>query len=131
MPFDLDEEYLVAAEQVLESVLPKSYRETMMVENGGEIFIGSEEWQLHPVFDKKNKKQISRTCNDIVRETRMMAEWRDWPSQAVAIGANGCGDALVFLREGNSCGPELYEWSHETGELRLMAHNFDELRKGE
>ncbi len=117
------------AERSLETVFPDSYREAMKVENGGALSIGREEWQLHPVFDKKDKKRISRTCNDIVRETHLMAEWTDWPSQGVAIGANGCGDVILFLREKNICGPQVYEWAHETGKLSLVANDFSELRQ--
>jgi hypothetical protein len=41
----------------------------MNTENGGEILTEEDEWQLFPIFDKTDKKRISRTANHIVLET--------------------------------------------------------------
>lgn len=127
MAFDLEEKFLQAAEQKLGARLPASYRLAMLENNGGEIDTERDLWVLHPVFDQSSRKRIARTCNDIVRETAVMKNWTGWPENAVAIAANGCGDALLFLKEDKYFADEVYEWSHETGLFWQVAADFREL----
>src|SRR5262249_46377612 len=77
-----------------------SYRQAMMASNGGEVAAYDDVWNLHPILDKSDRKRLSRSCNDILRETRIMRDWPDWPENAVAVADNGTGDKLPFLREG-------------------------------
>lgn len=101
----------------------------MIENNGGSVIINGEDWQLHPIYDDTNRKRITRTCNDLTRETESMREWYGWPKNALAIGANGMGDALLLLRNGSVYDPQVYEWSHETEEIKLLADDFSQLER--
>lgn len=129
MPFPLEEKYLLAAEEKLGARLPESYRRALMAQNGGELALGDDDWQLYPVLDASDRKRIARTANDIVRETGVARGWNRFPEHALAIGDNGAGDRLVLLREGDRYTDAVYSWSHETGELDRVADDFSELAR--
>jgi len=129
MPFDLAERFIKAAEEKLGAPLPHSYRQAMMASNGGDVAAYNDIWNLHPILDTSDRKRLSRSCNDILRETLRMSDWPDWPENAVAIADNGTGDKLLFLREGRLYEPEVYVWLHDTGELIVVARSFSELRR--
>ena len=129
MPFNLAERFIRAAEDELGAPLPHTYRQAMMASNGGEVAAYDAVWNLHPILDKSDRKRLSRSCNDILRESRMMREWPHWPDNAVAIADDGTGDKLLFLRQGRLYQPEVYVWLHDTGELIEVAQSFSELRR--
>lgn len=99
MPFPVDERYIAQTETKLAVKFPNSFREKMMKENGGEIEAPADAWALYPFFDSSDKKRVKRTSNDIVRETENALKWDRFPVNAVAIGANGSGDQLIFLKD--------------------------------
>jgi hypothetical protein len=102
----------------------------MVKNNGGEIAIGSDCWQLFPFFDSSDRTRLKRTCNDIVHETKEARDWSRFPENAIAIGANGGGDRLVLLPsadEPSVLGP-VYWWDHEAGELVFVADDFGDLK---
>lgn len=124
MPFTLDDEYLRSAEEKLGAKLPDSYRRAMMAANGGEVAGDVEDWYLYPIMDSSDKKRLARTCNDIVVETKRLAEWERFPRQALAIANNSEGDQLLFLRSNDRFEAAVYRWSHQTGELTKVAEDF-------
>lgn len=89
MPFPVEEQYIIQTERKLSVTFPDSFRKKMMRENGGEILTEVDDWQLYPFLDASDRKRLTRTANDIVRETEQAREWRDFPEAAVAIGENG------------------------------------------
>lgn len=101
----------------------------MMADNGGAVETSSDVWELYPFFDTSDKKRLKRTCNDILRETASSKEWNGFPANAVAIGANGCGDRLVLLlnEDGSTLRNEVFWWDHEIGDLEKVADDFAEL----
>ena len=102
----------------------------MVRQNGGWMETPPDSWDLYPIFDTSDKKRLKRTCNDVVRETQSAKDWPDFPSNAVAIGANGGGDQLVFMPQPDTpdlSGNEVYWWDHETGNLHKVADDFDDL----
>lgn len=127
MPFDLDESFISAAEQLLGATLPEAYRGTMLKKNGGELEIEDDVWQQYPIADTSDRKRISRTINHIIKETQHLKSWPGFPEEAVAIAGNGSGDQLVLLKAGASFGQEIYIWAHETGQLQKIANNFSAL----
>lgn len=129
MAFDLDGKFLRAAEEKLGCQFPDSFGLAMQENNGGCVIADDDEWQLHPIFDTSDRQRIGRTCNDVTRETETMKNWPGWPENAIAIGANGLGDAIVFLCQSGRCDPHIYKWSHETGELTLLASDFAEVTR--
>ena len=52
---------------------------------------------LHPVFDGSDRKRIGRTANHVVKETAAWREWAGFPPEAIAIGDDQEGNALLFL----------------------------------
>ncbi len=129
MPFDLEESFILEAERQLGANLPRSYTAAMARSNGGEVETQDDVWQLHPIADTSDRKRLARTANHIIRETASAKAWPRFPAGALAIGANGSGDHLIFLRSEQSFGPEVHIWWHETGEVQLLASNFGELQR--
>ena len=97
MPFPVDSVFIDRAAEKLGIRLPLSYIAHMQRANGGEVDAADDTWQLFPIYDDSDKKRIARTCNDIVRETKVAQEWNGFPPNAVAIASNGTGDKLIFL----------------------------------
>jgi hypothetical protein len=128
MPFDLSERFIDEAEQLLGAALPESYRTAMKSENGGVVEFNDDDWELYPIADSSDRKRLVRSCNHIIKETKFYKDCEGFPENALAIAANGCGDQLIFLREGNSYSPIVFCWSHETGELDKAANDFAELK---
>lgn len=98
--------------------------------NGGEVAVGTDYFDLYPILDSSDRKRLARTCNNIVRETAYANERARFPKGAVAIGDNGTGDKIVFLPDQTDLryADAVYWWDHETGELELVADAFEELR---
>jgi len=129
MPFDLGVPCIVEAERQLGASLPVSYKAAMSRSNGGEIEARDDVWQLHPIADTSDRKRLARTANHIIRETASAGAWPRFPAQALAIGANGSGDRLVFLRSAHAFGPAVHLGWHETGLTELLAEDFGELQR--
>lgn len=131
MPFPIDKLFINQTEEKLGARLPLGYVAAMSKDNGGTVKTEIDYWEIHPTFDTSDKKRLKRTCNDIVRETKQAMDWPEFPTNAVAIGANGGGDLLVLLKEhGNDrFGDAVYWWDHETGELNHVADDFLDLQK--
>jgi hypothetical protein len=130
MPFPVDEKYVLNAEEKLKVKFPLSFREKKMKENGGIVETPPDAWDLYPFFDTSDKKRIKRTSNDIVRETNVAGEWDTFPKDAIAIGANGSGDQLIFKRSSvnpQECENTVYWWDHETGNINKVANDFKEI----
>jgi hypothetical protein len=129
VPFELDERFIIAAEQALGASLPYSYRRAMMTSNGGQVFAYDDVWNLHPILDTSDRKRLKRSCNDILRETEFMRDRPGWPEDALAIGENGGGDRLVLLKGNRQFGPAVYVWLHDTDEVALVAEVFSDLKR--
>ena len=132
MPFPLNESYIAATEEKLGVCFPDSFRKKMMKANGGNVATPPDAWELFPFLDSSDRKRLSRTCNDIVRETEVSRRWAGFPEDAIAIGSNVGGDKLIFLKDPanpRNLSPAVYWWDHETGEITRVARDFSELRE--
>src|ERR1700744_6319893 len=109
MSFPVEEQFILAAEQVLGRLLPASLRKRLRVANGGDVEVGGDTWTLFPVWDPTDRRRMVRTANHIIRETEQARGWRSFPQRAIAVGANGSGDLLI-LPEGSD---EIVLWDHE------------------
>jgi len=130
MPFPVDIAFINAAEKRLSVKFPPSFVVRMVECNGGGVETETDNWQLYPFQDTSDRKRLSRTCNDIVRETILCRSQPGFPPEAVAIGANGGGDHLVFLPQPDAShllGHAVWWWDHETDELIRVAEDFAEL----
>lgn len=129
MPWPVTEGYVQDCENALGFTLPDSYRNAMMNQNGGAVVCDGDTWNLHPIWDKSDKRRLKRTANDVARETNAMASWIGWPNNAVCIAANGTGDVLLFSVGSSSCDVAVHRWNHETGQTRKIADDFSELQR--
>ena len=68
MPFPINQQYINAAEQELDLTFPTSFKNKMMIENGGELFLSEEDWQIFPFLDESDQKRKMRTSNHIIKE---------------------------------------------------------------
>ena len=130
MPFPIDIKFVTETERKLGVKFPPSYVIRMVKSNGGDVQTPPDAWMLYPIFDTSDKKCLKRTCNDVVRETQAAKDWPDFPPDAVAIGANGGGDQLVFIPQSDApelLAHEVYWWDHETGYLNKVADDFGDL----
>ena len=128
MPFPVADEFIDETERKLGIVFPQSFRKRMRRNNGGELLTTEDAWELFPFHDATDRKHISRTCNDIVRETNNARQWPEFPPEAVAIGSNGGGDVLILLpsvADSTLLQPNPFVWLHETGELDRTDISFD------
>ena len=129
MPFPVDEKYIEETESELNVKFPTKFKNRMIKLNGGELLISSEfEFELHPFFDKSDRKRISRTCNHIGLETKNAREWNGFPENGIAIGADGFGNKLILTHNGNgNLTDQLYFWNHETRKVEKIAESVNKL----
>jgi hypothetical protein len=127
MAFPIDQKYIVDTESELSVKFPTEFKIRMIKSNGGELLISREfEFELHPFFDKSDRKRISRTCNHIGLETKKAREWNGFPENGIAIGKDGFGNKLILTHNGNgNLTDELYFWNHETGKVERIAESIN------
>lgn len=117
MAFPVEERLVVEAEAALGRALPAAWRARLLRENGGELELDDEVWQVFPVRDPSDRRRLARTASHLVRETAVAREWNGFPREAVALASDGSGNLLVLLP-----GDELVKrWDHETGEVEDVA----------
>jgi hypothetical protein len=124
MPLELSEALLKHTESLLGASFPESYRQAILLRNGGKRLVDGELWELIPVRDDGSERRSLRTCEDVLGWTDEFRMWRTWPRGAISIARNGVGDALLFLKERERIHPEVYVWRHETGALEKIASDF-------
>jgi hypothetical protein len=126
MPFPVNEKYIIETESELNVKFPPVFKNRMIEENGGEIDSDNYFFQIHPFFDKSNKKRISRTCNHIGLETKNARGWDGFPENGIVIGNGGSGDLIFLQHNGNGIlTDEIYLWDH--GEIEKIAESINEL----
>lgn len=82
------ESALRALEEKLGAALPPVLRARYAASNGGTFGDPRQrdcEWQLHPVFDATDRKQMKRTAEDIAHYTRLALKDARFPRQGVSI----------------------------------------------
>jgi hypothetical protein len=121
MPFPVDVDLIQAEERELGRKLPPDLRVRLHRDNGGSVRASEDDWQLFPVWDATDRRRIARTANHIARETRAARGWPGFPTDAIAIAANGGGDYLIVRAERD----EVEFWDHETGESTPVEVEWD------
>ena len=133
MPFPVDAKWITQTEEKLGVQFPASFVTAMSKMNGGTVRTRIDHFDLFPFLDASDRKRIQRTCRSIDRETTTARkDWHGFPSDAVAIGANGGGDLLVLIpmpEHPDTLQHAVYWWDHETGEVELVADDFCDLPK--
>jgi hypothetical protein len=128
MPFPITLTEIVKTEAKTGVTFPLGFKARLSQDNGGEIKVAGDCWQLIPFFDSSDRKRLARTCNDIVRETASMRQWPDFPADAFVVAQNGSGDYLIIRPEAEGStqlGETIYFWDHETGEHEPVADSLD------
>jgi hypothetical protein len=130
MPFTITPHEIEKTELKVGYVFPRSLKNSYVEDNGGDMEILDDVWQLVPFLDSSDPKRFSRTCNDIVKETSLQREVMGFAEDGFVIAQNGAGDCLFILPESEgskSLGEAIFFWNHETREHRKVADNFDSL----
>lgn len=70
MAFPVDEKYLEVVEEEPDAQFPPSFRSKMISENGSEVTVHGDNFDLYPFYDTTDRKRLKRTCNSIVHETK-------------------------------------------------------------
>lgn len=97
MPFPITAAEIAKTEAKTGFTFPLGLKARLSKDNGGEIEIAGDCWQLIPFLDTRDRKRLARTCNDIVRETSRIRDWRGFPRDAFVVARNGGGDYLIIL----------------------------------
>ena len=105
------ERFIAATEQELGLALPEWLRARLLRENGGTVEAAGDYWELFSVFDTTDRKHITRSTTNIVRETSSARSWVGFPPSAIAIARNGGDDYLILLR---GEGATAHIWRHGT-----------------
>ena len=130
MPFPITRAEIAKTEGKSGFTFPLGLKSRLSKDNGGEIEVAGDYWQLIPFLDGSDRKRIARTCNDIVRETARMRAWRGFPADAFVVAQNGGGDCLIIRPEADGSselGETIYLWDHETGEHAPVANSLDSI----
>ena len=128
MPFPINQQYIDAAEQELDLTFPTSFKNKMMIENGGELFLSEEDWQIFPFLDESDQKRKMRTSNYIIKENQQARQWLGFPQNAISFAQNSCGNYLIFLPDPihpKYLADQVYMWAHETGDIFLLTDSFE------
>ena len=72
MPFPIAAAEIAKTEIKTGFTFPPGLKSRLAEDNGGELEVAGDCWQLIPFLDGSDRKRIARTCNDIVRETARM-----------------------------------------------------------
>jgi hypothetical protein len=128
MPFPIARSEISKTEEELRLRFPPSFIDKMQLDNGGELTLEDEGWELIPFKNRSNNKLLIRTSNDISYELKKAREWSNFPEDCVPFAFNGAGDYLVFRKQkGEVLGNEIFFWFHETAELTKKAEDFKDL----
>jgi hypothetical protein len=113
MAWPVEQKYIDDAQRQLGVVFPRNFVARLRKLNGGALTRDGQTWWFHPVWDKSDKRRLSRTSNDIVRETQHARTWPGFPQAGVAI-AQGTGSERLILLPSESdpgqLGEAVYDW---------------------
>ena len=128
MPFPITVAQIAKTEAKTGFTFPRGMKSRFTRDNGGEVEAGGDCWQLIPFLDNTDRKRLARSCNDIVRETARMREWRGFPADAFVVAQNGGGDYLIIRPDADGSkqlGEMVYFRDHETGEHEPILKSLD------
>jgi hypothetical protein len=128
MPFPIAVAEIAQTEAKTGFTFPLGLKLRYSRENGGEISVGGNYWELIPFLDTSERKRLARTCNDIVSETARMRKWPGFPVDAFVIAQNGGGDYLIVRPDvdgSKELGETIYFWNHETKEPEPVTDSLD------
>ncbi|GMU59395.1 MAG: hypothetical protein AMXMBFR34_11580 [Myxococcaceae bacterium] len=96
MPWPVSADAIRAAEARLGVRFPTDFVAGMRALNGGEVRAVADVWVVCPFLDTSDRKRLSRTSNDIVRETLSFRQLEWFPPGAVVVAVLN-QDCLVLV----------------------------------
>ena len=111
--FPPDERGLRPTEEALGYRLPPDYRAHVLRDNGGEIETDDDVWRLVPVRNAKDRKTLSRTADDILRETGRARELPAFPPDGLVVARNEEGDLLLLRVSATGDRLHLFRWRRQ------------------
>ena len=101
------ESALRALEEKLGAALPPILRSRYAASNGGSFGDPRKrdaEWQLHPVFDSGDRKQMKRTAEDVLHYTRLALQDARFPRDGISIAHDYSMYRQLFVRRDPASG---------------------------
>ena len=101
------ESALRALEEKLGAALPPILRGCYATSNGGSFGDPRKrdaEWQLHPVFDASDRKQMKRTAEDVLHYTRLALQDARFPRDGISIAHDYSMYRQLFVRRDPASG---------------------------
>ncbi|MBX2801822.1 MAG: SMI1/KNR4 family protein [Myxococcales bacterium] len=123
MPLTTTDQWLDEAEASLGRRLPASLRKLLKERNGGELYATDDVWEVHPVWDKRDRRYLTRTFNHLVAETESCREVDWYPADALAIAVCNA-DRLVLMPEDETRYDDtVYFWDFHGEEVERIANS--------
>jgi uncharacterized protein CbrC (UPF0167 family) len=116
------ESALRALEDKLGTALPPLLKSRYASSNGGTFDDPrnrDREWQLHPVFDASDRKQMKRTAEDIAHYTRLALQDKRFPRNGISIAHNFSLYEQLFVKRDEASGvigEEIFLFDVHTGQ---------------
>jgi hypothetical protein len=108
--------------------LPPFLASALLRRNGGYVRKAGRDWALFPACDPSDRHTLSKTADDIARETASAREFAALPAGCVAIGRAPDHDWLVLRPlDGGRLGDAVFVWNRYVGELVLLVDHVAEL----
>ena len=127
MPFPIPVKLIAETEAAMGVVFPLELKLRMSRSNGGVVELDGEPWWLYPFRDPTHRKTISRTGEDIRRETEYaLTELEGFPPDGIAIAHNGAGDRLFLKRDGSRMRDEVWIFRGD-GEIHVVREHIEHL----
>ena len=112
MPLATTDQWLDEAEAALGMALPTTLRTLLKQRNGGVLYAVEDVWQVHPVWDKRDRRHLTRTFNHLVSETARCRTLDWFPTDALAIAVCNADRLVLMPEDATGYGDAVYFWDY-------------------
>lgn len=121
MPLPTTDRWLDEAEALLGMGLPARLRQLLKERNGGMIYALGDAWEVHPVWDKRDRRHLTRTFNHLIAETESCRKVDWFPAEALAIAVCNADRLVLMPEDATRYGDTVYCWDFHGEELERIA----------
>jgi hypothetical protein len=121
VPLTTTDQWLDEAEVALGRRLPSTLRALLKQRNGGVLYAIGDVWEVHPVWDKRDRRHLTRTANHLVAETKSCREVDWFPADALAIAECNADRLLLMPEDTTRYGDAVYFWDFHGEEIERIA----------
>jgi hypothetical protein len=121
MPLTTTDQWLDEAEAALGRSLPASLRTLLKRRNGGVLYAMDDVWEVHPVWDKRDRRHLSRTANHLVAETESCREVDWFPADALAIAVCNADRLVLMPADARRYDDAVYFWDFHGDPIEQIA----------